>query len=220
MQDRSKFSTSLKHLKATFAALAVTMPFLSNSATLIIENFEGATLDSHISYFKVGAFGTNPGVQNVPNLGGTRAFGFGLSTCALSCFGGFTATLSIELSAPTFVTSLVFREMELFGNWGSSGIVFVDGIALGAPTETFGRLPTNDRQADLTYRNKTIQINNTISRIAFGVTDITNQSEIFIDNIVVSGVPEPLTSILLIVGLPAIAAIARTSGTRREKREA
>jgi hypothetical protein len=167
---------------------------IQSSDILLSENFEGSTLDPRITIQTIGTFSSPPGTKNITNFGSKKAFGFGLSTCAASCFDGFVTSLAIALGAPTYVSSISFKEMELFGNWGSIGRLYLDGVPLTPNTNPtfygldcalvdFGRQPCNDWQADTTFRTHTFAINKVVSFIEIKVGDITSASEIFIDDL-------------------------------------
>ncbi len=79
-----------------------------------------------------------------------------------------------------------------------------DGVSL-TPSNVFGRLPYNDRIADSTFRNHDFAVNRVVSKIVFRVEDITDLSEIYIDQITVSAIPEPTSALLLALGVSAIA---------------
>jgi hypothetical protein len=163
----------------------------SEATPILIEDFESGVLDPRISVQRVGAFGTPAGIQNVTDFGSSKAFGFGLSTCPASCFFNFVNTLHITLSQATFVTTISFDEKEKFNNWGSDGSVFINGNPLGNGFRDFGRLPYNDLQGDTAFRSHVFDINQLVSTIDLRVADITNLSEIFLDNLVVNSGQEP-----------------------------
>jgi hypothetical protein len=167
---------------------------IQSSDILLSENFEGSTLDPRMTIQTVGTFSSAPGVKNITDFGSKKAFGFGLSTCAASCFDGFVTSLAITLAAPTYVSRISFKEMELFGNWGSIGRLYLDGVPLTPNTTPtfynldcalvdFGRQPCNDGQADITFRTHTFTINKVVSVVEIKVGDITSASEIFIDDL-------------------------------------
>jgi hypothetical protein len=79
--------------------------------------------------------------------------------------------------------------MEWFDNWGSTGLVYVDGVSLTNETFDFGREPQNDRASDTTFRTRTFTIDRLVSTIELRVADITNLSEIYIDDIVILAGP-------------------------------
>jgi hypothetical protein len=151
-------------------------------------DFENGVLDpSTTRLTTMGSFGTPPGIKPSTSFPSKRAFGFGRSTCPTGCLLNYIVTLRIVLPTPTFVSTLSFKEMEQVSNWGSQGGVFIDGRALnGNPSDDFGRLPHNDLRADSTFRTKLFQINRSLTNIEFRVWDITKESEIFIDDIVIN----------------------------------
>ena len=174
-------------------------------AQVLTENFEGNTLDSRLSVSSVGSFIVAPGTQALTNFGSTRAFGFGRSTCGANCFSSFATLLKITFLTPTLVGAIQFKEMELLDNWGSNGLIEVDGVALTGAASDFGRLPYNDRVADSTFRTRSFTVNRSVSSIIIGVSDITNLSQIVLDDLVITAVPEPTTSTLLLLGIGALA---------------
>ena len=162
-------------------------------AAILYEDFEDGTLDPRISIMTEGSFNSSPDIKDITNFDSLKAFGFGRSQCDASCFHYYMTTMKIEFPSPTFVSTLSFKEMELYGNWGSGGKIFIDGEGLTGEdfyetnSHNFGRLPYNDGQADSTYRIKTFQINQYVSTIEFKVWDITSSSEIFIDDLLIVG---------------------------------
>ena len=155
------------------------------------EDFEDNALDPRIRLSRTGAFNYAPGIKSVVNFGSGRAFGFGRSTCAGDCWRSYVSWFSISFPAPTYVSSIAFLEMELYGNWGSGGRVFADGTVLSG--SGFGRSPSNDRVADTTYRVAGCSVGRTVTNLVFEVDDITRESELFIDNLVVYGAWESLS---------------------------
>ncbi len=162
----------------------VTSPTAAQADVVTLsEDFEDGVLDPRISVSTTGSFNSGPGIKNVSNVGSTKAFGFGLSTCGANCFFNYITVFSITLPAPAFVSTISFKEMELYGNWGSDGSMFVDGNPLGNGYRDFGRLPYNDGVADTIYRSRVFSINRTATTIDLRVADITRSSEIFIDDL-------------------------------------
>jgi streptogramin lyase len=182
-----------------------------SSNILLFEDFENGTLDPRIAVETVGTFNSNPGIKDITNFGSTKAFGFGRTTCGASCFNGDVTDFKITFPSPTYVSTLSFKEIELYGNWGSGGKIYIDGNPLtpeGNPppfsfdfdpsTLDFGRIPYNDLQADTTYQTHTFTINRTVSVIEMKVGDITSASEIFIDDLLIMGGSSPQTGLLSI----------------------
>ncbi len=71
-----------------------------------------------------------------------------------------------------------------------------------------GRVPSNDRQADSSYRNKLHFISNVVSSVELRVTDITSLSELFIDDLEISGLPLPDVADLQVTQITALDAAA------------
>src|SRR5690349_8557827 len=69
---------------------------LPQDNVILNEDFELGTLDPRISISTVGAFNSGPGIKTIPNFGSTKAFGFGLSNCAASCFLAHVTTLRLD----------------------------------------------------------------------------------------------------------------------------
>jgi len=163
------------------------------AASLILsENFEDGILDSRISIETVGTFNANPGIKDITNFGSMKAFGFGVSTCGASCFDNYVTNFKITLPEPTYITTISFKEMELYGNWGSRGTLYIDGVPNYLYND-FGRLPHNDLQPDTIYREKTFSVNHYVTTIELEVDDITVESEIFIDDLEIFGDEIPIT---------------------------
>lgn len=202
--------TRRRALTRLIAASAVLAATASDAAILLSEDFEDGALDPRMSITTVGPFSSAPGIKNIASLGSTKAFGFGVSTCPANCFNAHVTTMTIDLGSPTFVTTLSFKEMELFNNWGSGGGVLVDGVQLADGTNDFGRPPYNDLVADTTFRVRNFDLNRTASTIQLRVWDITRLSEIAIDDLSVSvsstpsPVSEPASFALAFAGLALV----------------
>lgn len=201
----------LTHAKAASVLwLAAAASQAGAQTTILAEDFEDSALDPRISVVTVGAFVSAPGVQPFTAFGSAGAFGYGRSTCRANCFDGHVTNLTITFDAPTFVSGLSFKEMEVFGNWGSGGNVLADGVLVSPDRISFGRLPYNDLQADTTFRVYSLQIDRPVTQLVLQVWDITDLSEIYLDDLRVTSVPEPSMPWLLALGAPAIwAAVAR-----------
>jgi len=94
----------------------------------------------------------------------------------------YTSTLRITLEEPAFVSSISFKYMELFGNWGSNGTIFIDGVSLTGGRNFEGR-PSNSRRADTSFTEETWTVDRVASVIELRVVDITRESEIFVDDL-------------------------------------
>jgi len=159
---------------------------------ILNEGFETGTPDPRILIDPVGTFNSLPAIRTISNFGSARAFGFGRSTCPASCFDNFVTTLRFTLPTPTFISYIRFKEMELFDNWGSQGQVFLDGVLL--PNSDFGRTPVNNRTPDTMFRTRKFLINRSVRIIELKVRDITNLSEIFIDDLVIASKADNINS--------------------------
>jgi len=146
-----------------------------------LDDFERATLGSCMTISRVGSFNSPPGIKATTLFGSSYAFGFGRSTCGASCFGGFTSRLSIPLSGPNFIRAIQFNEAELYDNWGSHGYILLDGVQI--PNFEFSRSPSNNRRGDTAYRTRYLEVNRTVTNVAFYTYDITSASELFIDDL-------------------------------------
>ncbi len=148
---------------------------------LLSEDFENNILDGLIRIETVGTFNSAPGIKNIANFGSQKAFGFGRSTQGSSAFDNYVTKLIIDFGNPTFVGQINFKEMELYGNWGSSGNIFVDGVLV--PDTYIGRTPSNDGNSDSSYRQHSFIINQEVTELMIKIRDITSSSEIFIDDL-------------------------------------
>lgn len=192
----------------------------AHAASILTENFEDGALDPRMSISSVGTFNAAPGIQSFSGIEGNKAFGFGLSNNRNNSYDSFATTLTITFSVPTFVSTVSFSEMEVFDNWGSYGLVYIDGVQVDLPTidvfgrGSFGRAPWNDRTADTAPRFHELAVHANLSKIQFRVSDITDLSEVYIDNITVSAVPEPSEALMLGLGTVGVFAIARRRQTK------
>ena len=161
--------------------------FENQAQILISEDFESGGLNPLITYETVGSFSSQPGIKNNTNFGSTNVFSFGKSTCSASCFNNFKTTLIITFLNPTFVESINWSEMEIDNNWGSQGQLLLDDVVFSGVT--LGAQPVNSGVPDNSARNQNHIINQTVTSIKFVVNDITNLSEIIIDNLQITGTP-------------------------------
>jgi hypothetical protein len=76
-------------------------------------------------------------------------------------------------------------------------VVLIDGDRLnvdGKPFyHTFGRLPYNDGVADTAFRTRIVALNRTVSRIELQSWDIAGHSEIFVDDLTITGADDAPT---------------------------
>lgn len=151
---------------------------------LLSENFESGVLNPLITSNSNGTYNSNPGIQNNTNFGSTMAYGFGRSTCPANCFSTYTDTLTITFPTSTFVDSMKWSEMELLNNWGSQGTIYLDGILL--TSSVMGAQPVNNHIPDNVPRYQAYLVGQCVTTIKFIVVDITNQSEITIDDLIIT----------------------------------
>jgi hypothetical protein len=169
-------------MKKIVTLLFVIIGILSklNAQVEFYEDFESGTLNPHISYEVVGSFSSIPGIKDNASFGSTKVFGFGKSTCGSSCFDNYKTSFILTFPNPTYVDSIFWKEMEIDGNWGSQGQVFLDDVALSGVA--LGAMPVNSGVADASPRYRAIEINQVVTTIKLVVNDITNVSEIIIDD--------------------------------------
>lgn len=167
----------------------VTVFIREKNDIIFSEDFEDNSLDSRIDIqtLRVPPYpdsSSGAGIKPVKNLGSAYAYGFGRSSCAASCFSDYTSTLRIDLGKPTFVSTISFKYMELFGNWGSWGKIFLDGVPLSGGRD-FQGTPSNGGQPDVTFTEGLYTVDSEATVIELRVEDITNSSEIFIDDLII-----------------------------------
>jgi hypothetical protein len=159
----------------------------SQPQLLLSESFENS-IDSRISFEKSGTFSTDPGINNISVFGSAKAFGFGRSNVAANAFWDYFSILRITFPSPTYVSTIRFKEIELYGNWGGQGEIRVNSIRVEPDTIlSWGRSPQNDRIADTSFRIKSLVVDRTLQTIEIVSFDITNQSENVIDDLEVFG---------------------------------
>jgi hypothetical protein len=164
-----------------------------NAQTIIHDGFESGSFTPLVSFQTVGSYNSAPGIVENTNFGSTRAFSFGRSSCSSSCVDSYKTTLIITFPTPTFVDSIKWKEMEIPGNWGSQGQVFLDDVVFAGAT--LGAMPVNSGVPDASPQLKNLSVNQTVTTIKFVVNDITNASEIILDDLQIK-----YTSIPKIVG--------------------
>ena len=169
-------------MKKTYKLLIFLLSIIPslNAQVILNEGFESDTFGSLISFESVGTFTSSPRIKDNTNFGSAKVFGFGRSACASNCFDNFRTTFIITFPVPTYVESIMWKEMEIGGNWGSQGVVLLDNIILGGAT--LGALPVNSGVPDAIPRNRTFSVNQIVRTIKLVITDITSSSEIIIDD--------------------------------------
>jgi hypothetical protein len=188
--------------KVITSILAVTIPCIvaqiraQTNVVLLSENFESGILDSRISIATAGTFNQYPGIIATRALGGAHAFGFGLSTCGANCWMSYVSYMTITFPGGASVDQLSFISTELFGSWGSQGYVFLDPAVLPSSTNEpnfitngFAEFDQHENNAPATTNNVVIPINQWVTNIVLVVEDISDQSEIVLDDLLVTGNP-------------------------------
>ena len=153
---------------------------------IFFEDFERASMEFVLT--TVGTFPNPARVQNGKGVDGSRGFGFGRSSCQTNALSDYVNTLTASFTERYFITRVVFDEMERYGNWGSDGSIVVNrGDGETSTGRCFGREPWNDNVADTEYRHRDIEINRMATNISLQVSDITDASEVFVDNVRIYG---------------------------------
>lgn len=164
-------------------AMMLSGSIASTTSVLIAqENFEGAMSCRLVS---VGSYPVAPGIKSGMGIDGSKAYGFGRSSCAGSALDGYVNDLIFTFSKKYVITRVEFWEMERYGNWGSEGWLMANGTIL--ENTTFARLPENDFIADTSFRKRDFVLNVICDELTFRCWDITEESELFIDEIRIYG---------------------------------
>ena len=168
-------------LKCLIIIIASFISMVSFAQNTINEDFESGALHPLMTLDVVGSFSSAPGIKANDSFGSSEVFGFGKSNCSSSCFDSYKTTLTITFPSPTYVSTIKWKEMEIYGNWGSQGQVLLDDVVLSGAE--LGAQPVNSRTADASPRIINLIINQTVTTIKFVVNDITSSSEIIIDDL-------------------------------------
>ena len=156
------------------------------TSTLIAEeNFEGGM---NCQLASKGNFPVEPGIKSGMGINGSCAYGFGRSSCPYNAWDGYVNDLVFTFTRKYVITRVEFWEIERYGNWGSQGWLIANGVKL--EDTSFARLPSNDNQADSGFRKREFSLNVVASSLTFRCWDITDVSELFIDNIRIYGYAE------------------------------
>lgn len=159
---------------------------------LLSEDFEGV-LDPRISITPRGGFASPPAVRNTSALGGAKAFGFGKSSCPASCFWSYATFMTINFPGGAILSHLSFKSVELDGDFGSAGYIFVDPPSL--PTSEASAVAGFHTYATPTESNTfVVPINSWVTNLVIAVEDIASASETYIDDIQVFALPFGIVS--------------------------
>lgn len=183
------------------AVFCMNMLSTVEASQILSEDFETGTLNSMLTIQTLGLNSSGSGIKSTSFFGSSGAFGFGRSNCLSNCFDSHTSSIFITLPSELFVEEISFKFAELFDNWGSFGRMYLDGVQVSSGN--FQHLPANTHTPDAVYTEGTFQINASVTQVELKVVDITNLSEIFIDDLSVSvaAVPEPMSILLVGAGL-------------------
>jgi len=192
----------LLNLTVTFILL---LNYLKAQESIILnENFED-NVDSRITFDIVGSFNIQPGVISTTHFGSNYAFTCGKSNCSSNCYNSgpyyqqpYRAIIKINFVEPTYINTLSFNWSEIEGNWGSGGMVYIDGVQFGTyPEQYIGISPPSNGQNDPTVKIWSEFIDLFASEIEIAISDIANGSQILIDNIILTGNTESFSPVLI-----------------------
>jgi len=178
------------NLNMSFANYEIIIPDnkkinISHDGLLLSEDFEDNQLHSLISINKIDRYKKDPSIVSRNNFGSNYCYGFGKSICGASCFDSYATEMIVDFGRVTYIEYLTFDVMELDGDWGSSGQVYIDGIKVD--DVQLGSSPSNDGKPDYKPRKITIDVKMNSTELKIRIYDITNRSEIFIDNLIIYG---------------------------------
>lgn len=149
------------------------------------EDFEDGALSTGMVQVKKGTFQTDPGIRTITSLGGDKAFGFGKSVCKINCLHDYESSLVWEFPGGAAVDALSFKAMELGKNYGSQAELRINNELW--PSADFARFPNNDTKTDSTCRSFYFKLGYPVHKIEWKVWDITDTSEVYIDDITLFG---------------------------------
>lgn len=188
-------------LKIPDSAVLLENNFNSNSVLPTKPNPEGIILkytfreDTVRNY----VFTSKPGIKECTYLNSGYGFGFGKTNCPGNCFRNINLSydrqpnctlLEIVFPKERYVGYLTFKWVEVGNNWGSGGYVYInknkDHIGID-PYHYVGIFPPSRMQVNVEPRNFISKVDATVKTIDIAVWDISNESEIFINDIMVYG---------------------------------
>jgi len=155
---------------------------------LLHEDFEDGVLQPAITVSRlriadVAESASGAGIKSTTSIAGGKAFGFGRSSCGASCFNDYQTTLRIDFGREVYISTVGFKYRELFGDWGSWLAVSLDGQQLGS----YDHGSFNSGQADPMSTAVEVAVGRRGQVLTFVVTDITSQSEFYVDDILIRG---------------------------------
>ncbi len=185
---------------------------LKNYDTLNIPKRLSVICEKHFSYdsslsfpggiifeiIKRGEFQSQPGVKYCNKFDMENAFGFGTTKCTEFCYKSEkevtyldqtnTTILRIMFKDSTYISYIKFRWVEINGNWGSGGMVYVNRKMVGDyPYQYIGIYPPSNMLKDETVRNFKAKVDEVTKFVDIAIYDISNESEIFVNDICIYG---------------------------------
>jgi hypothetical protein len=169
--------------------LLLAFPDQSQAQTnvLLSENFEDGILDSRISITSWGSFNSPPAIRNRAVLGSPRAFGYGKSTCGANCYWGYVSCMTITFPGGTNVSQLSFKGVEVDGDWGNGGQVYLDPPHLPVLASDIPLRVMDFCWPSPASNTFVVPVERKVTNIVLLVDDITYVSEIYIDDLVILG---------------------------------
>jgi hypothetical protein len=178
------------------------IPF--NEKHVFIKNFDLDTTYSFpgdVAYEVIKSnvkYQSEPGIKDCNKFNGKKAFGFGTTYCTGFCYKltnkvlyinqPYKTIFRIKFRYLTFITYLSFKWVEINGNWGSGGWVFINNNSIGNDIYHYiGIYPPSNLLIDETvkvYKQKVDQYSKYIDIV---IIDIANESEILINDIQIFG---------------------------------
>jgi hypothetical protein len=220
----------MKSASATLSCFGVALLLSCGTAlpqtpngVLLSENFENGSIDPRISITTRGTFTAPAGIALTSVLDGSHAFGFGKSSCHVNCWFDDAVFLTITFQGGTNISTLSFSSVELGGNWGSQGYIFIDPPILaattneapqGVVTNAFGLFNSQPNNTATAASNYVFSIQRYVTNIVIMVEDITDISEIYVDDLLILAPPCPhrATAIATVVSGSVTAATITDSG--------
>lgn len=147
--------------------------------------------------FEKDTFDVQPGIKYCKSYD-KMAFGFGRSYRLSDCYTRnvsydkqkYMCILRISFKDSTYVSYISFNWAEIGNNWGSTGNVHINGESkyLGFyPYQTLGIYPTSNKIKDEEIRPYRCKIDRNVKFIDIAVWDISYESEIFVNDIILLG---------------------------------
>lgn len=164
---------------------------------LLRENFEGG-IDPRISILHTLSTGNStvqPGVVQTELFGSKRAFTFGRSMCSANCYNDnpydrqpYVAIIRVNFGTAVYIKDISFSWSEVDGNWGSGGFVYLDASQLGQyPEQYIGISPPSNGVRDDTIRRWLYSVDTLATTVDIAIWDIANKSQIYLDDLRISG---------------------------------